>query len=502
MFIKDTNTSNTQKAINGISSQTLVTLSLGVIEIALFSIMSRLLSKEDFGYYAVISAIMVVFASFSETGIGAAIIQRKETDRNYINNAFTLSLLFGSFIMIILLLLAGIISDIVADEKIKLPLRLMAITLLLNNLISINVSIMYKKLQFLLVGYINLFSLIFTSILTIILAYKGFGYYAIITRAILTSVLTFAISLFFCKTKYSLALNKEITKTIFRFSGWLMASVVFRNLAQQIDRLMMPNLMSITTLGAYNRPKDFINNISSKINGIFDTVLFPVLSNIQNESIRLVNAFRRSFYLLNLFSIFLGISFIINSELIIHIFFGEKWLFLQNVFCVFAISFIFNVDGRLADCFLRSLALTKQQFYFRVVETIVKFVFLLIGYQWGMIGVATFIVVADALMKIIKIFYVALKLNIGFHILVIEFVNSSKFLLFFIPISLILFFMSPHTWSGEIVTLMVFIIVTILVFLFLPKFVGKHYYDDVWSKCLDKVRVISNKRGVNKKQQV
>ena len=119
MIIKDTNTSNTQKAIKGISSQTLVTLSLGVIEIALFSIMSRLLSKEDFGYYAVISAIMVVFTSFSETGIGAAIIQRKETDRNYINNAFTLSLLFGSFIMIILLLLSGVISDIVADEKIK-----------------------------------------------------------------------------------------------------------------------------------------------------------------------------------------------------------------------------------------------------------------------------------------------------------------------------------------------------------------------------------------------
>lgn len=499
MIIKDTNTSNTQKAIKGISSQTLVTLSLGVIEIALFSIMSRLLSKEDFGYYAVISAIMVVFTSFSETGIGAAIIQRKETDRNYINNAFTLSLLFGSFIMIILLLLSGVISDIVADEKIKQPLRLMAITLLLNNLISINVSIMYKKLQFLLVGYINLFSLLLTSIIAIILAYKGFGYYAIITRAILTSILTFAISLFFCKTKFSFFLNKEITKTIFRFSGWLMASVVFRNLAQQIDRLMMPSLMSITTLGAYNRPKDFINNISSKINGIFDTVLFPVLSNIQNESIRLENAFRRSFYLLNLFSIFIGVAFIINSELIIHIFFGGNWLFLRNVFCIFALSFIFNVDGRLADCFLRSLALTKQQFYFRVVESIVKIIFLLIGCQWGMIGVATFVVLADALMKIVKIFYVAQKLNIGFHILVEEFVKSSKFLLLFCPIGFILFLKSPHTWSGEVVTLIVFLIVAIVVFFFFPKFVGKHYYDDVWTKCRDKAVHYYQKLEKNKR---
>ena len=489
MEIKNSKTSNTQKAVKGISSQSLITLSLGVLEICLFSIMSRLLSKEDFGYYAVITAVMVVFTSFSETGIGAAIIQRKETDKKYINNAFTLSLLFGFFIMLLLLLTSGFISDIVADEKIKTPLRLMSVTLLLNNLISINVSIMFKKLQFLLVGYINLFSFLLTSIIAIILAYNGNGYYAIITRAILTSILTFIISLFFCKTKYSLALNRETANTIFKFSGWLMASAVFRNLAQQIDRLMMPSLLSVSSLGAYNRPKDFINNISSKINGIFDTVLFPVLSNIQDESIRLANAFKKSFYLLNLFSLFIGIAFVNNSELIIHIFFGESWLFLRDIFCIFAISFIFNVDGRLADCYLRSMALTKLQFYFRVTESIVKIVFLLIGCQWGMLGIAFFVVLADVLIKIVKIFCVAQKLNIKFGVLFFEFLNSSRFLLVFIPISLLEIFFIPSTWYGEIITLFVFIVSTIVVFVLFPMFVGEKYYDEVWCKCKEIMKV-------------
>ena len=70
--------SNTSKAVRGMSSQTLVTLILGIVEIVSFSIMSRLLSQSDFGYYAAISAITIVFTSFSETGIGSAIIQRKE----------------------------------------------------------------------------------------------------------------------------------------------------------------------------------------------------------------------------------------------------------------------------------------------------------------------------------------------------------------------------------------------------------------------------------------
>ena len=67
---------NSQKVLKGISSQTFVTILLGGVELISFSIMSRLLTKEDFGYYAAITAITTVFASFSETGIGSAIVQQ------------------------------------------------------------------------------------------------------------------------------------------------------------------------------------------------------------------------------------------------------------------------------------------------------------------------------------------------------------------------------------------------------------------------------------------
>ncbi len=140
------NSSNTEKVIKGISSQTLVTVLLGVVEIVSFSIMSRLLTKDDFGYYAAITAITTVFASFSETGIGAALVQKKEITREYINNAFSLSLLFGLFISGLLLLLAKPLSAITIDHALVTPLMLMSITLLCNCLTSVNISIMQRNL--------------------------------------------------------------------------------------------------------------------------------------------------------------------------------------------------------------------------------------------------------------------------------------------------------------------------------------------------------------------
>ena len=163
------------------------------------------------------------------------------------------------------------------------------------------------------------------------LALKGFGYYAIITKAILGSLLSFIFFFFLSKTSYRLIIDKDTFKAIFGFSGWLMASRFFSDLAKQIDKLLMPLLMSISALGAYTRPKDFINVFSGKVNGIFDNALFPVLSSIQDEKKALINAYTKSLYGLNMFALFITIAFAANSQLILRIFFGVDWLYLAPV---------------------------------------------------------------------------------------------------------------------------------------------------------------------------
>ena len=70
-----TEQSNTTKVLKGVSTQTLITILIGVIEIVSFSIMSRLLTQEDFGYYAAIAAVTAIFTSFADAGIGSAIVQ-------------------------------------------------------------------------------------------------------------------------------------------------------------------------------------------------------------------------------------------------------------------------------------------------------------------------------------------------------------------------------------------------------------------------------------------
>ncbi len=480
--------SNTSKVMKGMSSQTVVTIAVGVLEIVSFSIMSRLLSQDDFGYYAAITAITNIFSTFSETGIGAAIIQQKELSKRFVNNAFTINLLFGSFISLLLLALAGPLSNAVADASMRVPLMLMSVTLLLNCLTSVNRSIMHRRLQFLRMGSINLISLIITTCVAVILAYNGYGYYAIITKAVLGSIITYFVSLYLCKTRFSLALDKGTFKQIFSFSGWLMASSLFRNLAHQIDKLLMPRLLSVNALGSYNRPKEFVENGSSMLNGIFDTALFPVLSGIQDDQQRLKSAFKRSMYFMNIAALLLTLGCAFNSGLIIRIFFGEKWMYLETVTIIISFSFRFNIDGRVAVCYLRSMALTKQQFYFRIFETVLKTAGVLIGYRWDIIGVALSVVLTNFIAKIVKIIYIGKKVDVTPRQTIGIIVFSWRYALLLLPVSVVAFLLLPNTWGGDLAMAVIFVLLMIVIFLFMPKFVGMQYYNDAYKSIMSVIK--------------
>lgn len=475
-----TKKSNSQKVIKGISSQTIVTIVLGVVEIVSFSIMSRLLTKSDFGYYAAVTAIVAIFACFSDAGFGSAIIQRKDITKRFIDNAFTLSLIFGSVVAFVLFMSAGILARSVTDETMTVPLQLMSVTLLFNCLNSVNISIMHRRLQFLQVGMINLIALVVTTVIAIILAMKGYGYYAIITKAVLASVITLVLSSYCAKTRYGLALDKTSFQQIFGFSGWLMASGLFRNLAHDADKLLMPRLLSVVSLGAYNRPKEFIGKISSQLNSIFDTALFPVLSSIQDDRSKICSAFRQSLYFMNIFAMLLTLAFALNSELLIRIFFGEQWMELKWITVILSFLMLFNIDGRLADCFLRSLGMTRQQFFFRILETVVTLIGVVIGARWDIMGVALAMVITNAGLKLFKILFIAYKIDFPAMRTIAEIVSSWRFALLMVPVCGAAYLLMPNTIVGNIVLLVLFVIMVATEFLIFPSLVGRQYKETAY----------------------
>ena len=477
-----TQLSNTQKVVKGISSQTLVTVMLAVVEIISFSLMSRLLSRVDFGLFAAITAVTSIFASISEAGIGSALIQRKEMTDDYKNTSFTLSLIIGTVVALTLCLSSGFFAKAVVGEELKVPLMLMSITIFINGLLSVNYSWIRRKLQFLRAGIIQLTAMSFSTIIAVVLALKGYGMYAILSKAISSSLIALIISYFCINTRFRFCLKKEYLKSIVHFGGWLTASVILRNIAHQVDKLMMSRLLSVSALGSYNRPKEFITRISSQLNGIFDTALFPVLSGIQDNQKSLQNAFNRSQYYLNLFSMGLALAFICNADFIIRIFFGDKWFDLKPVFFILSLALIFNINGRLGDCYLRSLALVRQQFYLRLLQLVLNVLGILIGYKYGIVGVAMAFLIASVLTILVKTLYLAKKLCLHLSDMVDNIFGAWWYFIFFIPLLFLQYFVFPNTLGYNLILSFLFLIFALTLFVFVPSLMGTKYKKEVHVK--------------------
>lgn len=471
--------SKTNKLFSGLSIQTVITAIQGILEISLFAIMSRLLSKADFGYYAALMGIMNVFLSLSEAGLGSAIIQKKNASEGHVNTAFTLSILLGLLFSAIIFIFAPQISIIVADKSLAMPMRIVSITLLLNSLNSIGNSILLKRLNFKRVGIISIVSYFVSGIIGIILALKGFGLYSIVAYVVLYPLFV-CLLLFSTSVKIpKLTINKNEIRSIVSFGGWLTAGVIVNNITHQLDKLLLSKWISVEALGSYNRPAGFVNNIASKINGIFDTVLFPILSDLQEDSFKVKDVFLRAINLLNSFSVILSALFFFNAELIITLFFGEKWIELVPILRIVSIGVIFNVNGRLVDCFFRSLALVKIGCFLRFVSAVITLVCLYIGAQFDIFGVAVCLVLANILNILTKVFVLAKKIrcNLG------DLLSSwSRAMIAVVPVAilgLIFIIWIPKNIFSEFVFVIIIFITILIEFIYFPQLIGREYYNRI-----------------------
>lgn len=466
---------NKTKFLKGVSVQSIITLLMGVLELVVFAVMSRLLTKEDFGYYAAIMGVMAICTSITEAGLGSAIIQKKDATQSFVSTAFTLSWLMGAIGTLLMFFFAPLIASAIADSHLILPLRIMSVNIFLACIASVGKSVLMRELRFKTYGTYEVLAYMLSSIVGIALAFLGFGLYSIMSISVCNFVLLNLILYSRSVKLPKLSIYKQEVGGIFSFGGWLTLSVVVNQITQQLDKLFMPRWLSVTALGAYNRPSGFLATVTGKINGIFDTVLFPMLSQIQSEPEKVKGIFVRSVKLLNSLSAVLFCIFFFNAHLIVTLFFGNEWLELVPVFQIISVFVLFNIDNRLVDCFFRSLNLVKLGFYLRIVASFITFSFLFVGCRFGLIGAATALVSANIVTALIKIIALTNRISLPFSIFFSSFIIACKPVLPLACLGCLNLFLVSSSLENDILFAIIMALLIIILFLFVPKSIGSEY---------------------------
>ena len=469
--------SNRNKVFKGMGIQTVITVVLGLLGILYFSVMSRLLTEEDFGYFAIVMAITTILKSLTEAGLGASVIQNKNANLEYISTAFSLSLCLGVFFSVFLVSTANLFSNLmIKSDALVNGYRIMSISLVLYSINSVGRATIVKKLNFLRYGLYDIGAYILSCSVGIYMAYKGYGFYSTIVAMVLHQAFIAGFMFLLNHVPFHIRIYKEYVNSIVSYGGWLTGSVIVRNLTHEVDKLITTQWIPVAALGAYNRPNGFISQITGQLNNIFDTILFPILSDINDNPSKIKSSYEKATNLILLYSIVLAALFILGSDILIVIFLGSKWLYLNNIFQTFSLSIIFLCYGRLADCFFRSLGIVKSYFYTRCCVFICTVICIYLGCQYGILGLSIGLVFSRAADSILKVFFLKphIPKDSGFYYLLIK--------TLFVPILLLIicYLIKNNIPYGTFISVLLYASTIGIVSFFFPKIFGQIYYDNIY----------------------
>ena len=289
-------------------------------------ILARLLDPEVFGVIAIFMAIVAIMQTFVDSGMNIALIQNKTINVKdysvvfYITFGIALILYIYSYITIPYFLS---IFNMCGYEK---QLRVLLIILFVYSFNSIQTAQLTREMKFKQIFICQLISNISSGIISILVAFKGLGIWALIIHYISNSIISCISYSFVTKWFPTLYFSFQRAKIFWGFGIKMLGSSLLTQLFTHIRTFTVGKVFSTSDLAYYSRGDQIPNLISSTLNSVFKAVMLPVYANKQDQIESLLNTLRKTIRF-NSFLIFpsmFGLSALASS--MVMILYTNKWI--------------------------------------------------------------------------------------------------------------------------------------------------------------------------------
>lgn len=383
----------TKKTLSGFVWLGGVKATNAIIQFTILAILARLLSPTEFGLMG-LALIVVNFSDiFNDLGFGPAITQKEKLNDKDVHTSFTYSLIFGTILIVLIWILSPFIAAFFGNDELTPILKAISIVLLLRSGITTPLGLMYRNLEFKKLSLIQITSYaIGYGAVGVTLAYLNYGVWSLVIAVISQSILSLILYWSFSRQSIGFSLNIQSFKELVHFGGGYSLSKVFSFAGNKGDKILVGRLLGVEALGLYERGYQVVRYSSTLIGEIIDKVLFSPIARKQNDRTRIKEIFLEMTYIFGI--IFFPLSAFIynNTDAIVHIILGDQWY--DTIPIVKAMSFIvfFLITTRISSTIAKSLGDVYRRAWRTLFYAFMIFVGVYFGSNWGLVGVATAVV--------------------------------------------------------------------------------------------------------------
>jgi O-antigen/teichoic acid export membrane protein len=286
---------------------------------------ARILYPEDFGLVGMLYIIFEVSNFMISGGFGLALIREKKISEADKATVFYFNVIVSTAIYVLLWFGAPLIASFYEKQELIILTRIMGLNLLFGSLLIVQTSILQRELKFKFLGILEIISGLIVTLISVILAYKGFGVYALAIKFILGSLISSIFIFIFNPWLPKGFINKKSFKRLFAFSSNVMLLGLLNSVFRNLNQVIIGKYFSAAALGFFNQGNMLKNQVTATLNQTIMKVTFPMLSQLQEDKERLKGAYMR-IVRINSFIILPAVTILIlTAEPFIISLLGEKW---------------------------------------------------------------------------------------------------------------------------------------------------------------------------------
>ena len=467
---------NKNSIIRGLGWTTISTITNGLVQILRLSILSRFLSKEDFGIVAILTLILGLTQVFSDMGFSAAIMSQKKIEKSNFLSLYWLQFLVFTFMMLSISLCSPFIANYYNSPILTKLVPIMMSELFFVSLGKLYDTVLQKNMEFRTIAIRNIVTASLSLFIAIILAILRYGVYSLVVSTVSQTAMVNIWNLKAGQNHYKLSIQKidfKQAKELMKVGYYQMGTQIVDYFASKLDIIVISSTLGVGALGVYNLSKELILKFVIIINAISNRVMLPVFTNYQDDIEELKRIFVLCLKKMALFNAPIVGFVILFCNYIVKIFYGNAFLEAIPIVQILAIWSLFVVIGQPNSLLAIATKKTNISFWYTVVRLVIMYIMLTLFGRFSLFASAITVTLIYVIMFFVNWFMLVRKcisLSLIEYLLVfkkacgvITLIVSSLFI-----IRTALMYFNVNTDVANIVILSIYIS-TIIMFLYISE---------------------------------
>lgn len=257
-------------------------------------LVTRHLTKEDFGLYGMVIVLTGFAGMFVDLGLSRAVVQKPQISRGQVSTLFWINLALASLIAVVVAALTPVLVWFY-DEPRLVPINLAMSGLFIVGALGLqHRALLERRMEFGRLNIVAAIAPLIASAAAVALALLDYGYWALVAIPAVSQMVTVAGMWVMCRWTPGWPHRHTGVRTMLAFGGHVTGTQFITYFARNADNVMLGYAWGAGSLGLYTRAYSLMMLPLTKVNLPLRQVAVPALSRLTDRP----DEFRKAFFLI------------------------------------------------------------------------------------------------------------------------------------------------------------------------------------------------------------